>query len=122
MLATPDGEGGCGQCGATCVASRTPCQRPAGCGGRQRSEPTGGGAEGMATNFSGASWPGAGAPVPRGHSRCQRQQPGQTSDGRPCPLGTGVTNPGPKVRDPRRQATSAGENEQQIPESKLRSK
>src|ERR1039458_7816099 len=50
--ATPNGEGGCGQCGANCVAPRTPGQGAAGCGGRQRSGPTGGAAYGMPRNSS----------------------------------------------------------------------
>src|SRR5580704_10798827 len=47
MLARPDGEAGCAQCGANWVASRTPRQGAGGCGGRQRSAPTGGAAYGM---------------------------------------------------------------------------
>jgi hypothetical protein len=44
VLATPNPEGGWGQCGANAVASRMPVQRAAGCGGCQRSGPTGGAA------------------------------------------------------------------------------
>ena len=44
VLATPNGDPGCGQCGAKLVAARTPCQRAAGCGARQRRSPTGGAA------------------------------------------------------------------------------
>src|SRR6516164_3494064 len=50
VLAWPKGDGGCGQCGANCVASRTPDQRLAGCGGCHRSAPTGGAAYGMPRN------------------------------------------------------------------------
>jgi hypothetical protein len=52
VLAWPNGDAGCGQCGANCVASRTPDQRGKGCGGRQRSAPTGGAAYGMPRNSS----------------------------------------------------------------------
>src|SRR6202034_1898796 len=52
VLATPNPEGGCGQCGANAVASRIPVQGAAGCGGRQRSGPTGGAAYGMPRNSS----------------------------------------------------------------------
>ena len=47
VLVTPKAEGGCGQCGAKLVAARTPVHGAAGCGGRQRSAPTGGAAYGM---------------------------------------------------------------------------
>src|SRR5215471_3935602 len=50
VLPWPNGEGSCGQCGANCVASRTPDQLAAGCGGCQRSAPTGGAAYGMPRN------------------------------------------------------------------------
>jgi hypothetical protein len=52
ILAWPKGDGGCGQCGANWVASRTPGQLAAGCGGRHRSAPTGGAAYGMPRNSS----------------------------------------------------------------------
>src|ERR1700722_18738251 len=52
VLATPNPEGGCGQCGANAVAARIPVQGAAGCGGRQRSGPTGGAAYGMPRNAS----------------------------------------------------------------------
>jgi hypothetical protein len=52
MLAWPKGDGGWGQCGANWVAARTPDQRAAGCGGCQRSAPTGGAAYGMPRNSS----------------------------------------------------------------------
>ena len=44
VLAWPNGEADWGQCGANAVASRTPAHGAAGCGGRQRSGPTGGAA------------------------------------------------------------------------------
>ena len=47
VLATPNGDAGCAQCGAKLVAWRTPRQDAAGCGGCQRSAPTGGAAYGM---------------------------------------------------------------------------
>src|SRR5579864_9447175 len=47
VLARPNGPASCGQCGANVVASRTPDQLAAGCGGCQRSAPTGGAAYGM---------------------------------------------------------------------------
>src|SRR5882757_11401059 len=43
-----------GWCGANWVASRTPGQLAAGCGGRHRSAPTGGAAYGMPRNSSAA--------------------------------------------------------------------
>src|SRR6201999_3319344 len=46
-LSTPNGEAGCAQCGAKLVAWRIPRQDAAGCGGCQRSAPTGGAAYGM---------------------------------------------------------------------------
>src|SRR5580658_11388672 len=52
VLASPKGPASCGQCGANCVAARTPDQLAAGCGGRQRSAPTGGAAYGMPRNSS----------------------------------------------------------------------
>src|SRR6202044_291398 len=52
VLACPKGDAGCGQCGANLVASRTPDQLAAGCGGRHRSAPTGGAAYGMPRNSS----------------------------------------------------------------------
>src|SRR5215472_3646682 len=52
VLPWPNGVAGCGQCGANCVASRTPDQLAAGCGGRQRSAPTGGAAYGIPRNSS----------------------------------------------------------------------
>src|SRR5712692_10111610 len=52
VLAWPKGDGSCGQCGANWVASRMPGQLAAGCGGRQRSAPTGGAAYGMPRNSS----------------------------------------------------------------------
>src|SRR5580692_4941116 len=52
VLAWPKGEATCGQCGANVVASRTPDQLAAGCGGCQRSAPTGGAAYGMPRNSS----------------------------------------------------------------------
>src|SRR5580693_561976 len=52
VLACPKGDAGCGQCGANLVASRTPAQLAAGCGGRHRSAPTGGAAYGMPRNSS----------------------------------------------------------------------
>ena len=54
VLAWPNGETDWAQCGANWVASRTPLQRAAGCGGRQRSEPTGGAAYGIPRNSSAA--------------------------------------------------------------------
>src|ERR1700733_6704212 len=48
VLAWPNGDAAWGQCGPNCVASRTPFQRAAGCGARQRSAPTGGGGDGRA--------------------------------------------------------------------------
>ena len=52
VLAWPKGPAGCGQCGANCVASRTPDQLAVGWGGCQRSAPTGGAAYGMPRNSS----------------------------------------------------------------------
>jgi hypothetical protein len=52
VLATPNADDGCGQCGAKLVAARTPGQGLGGCGGRQRSAPTGGAAYGMPRNWS----------------------------------------------------------------------
>src|SRR5580700_9990776 len=52
VLAWPKGVASCGQCGANVVASRTPDQLAAGCGGCQRSAPTGGAAYGMPRNSS----------------------------------------------------------------------
>ena len=52
MLATPNEDDGCGQCGAKLVAARTPGQGLGSCGGRQRSAPTGGAAYGMPRNWS----------------------------------------------------------------------
>src|SRR5215472_840073 len=52
VLPCPNGDGDCGQCGANRVASRTPCQLAAGCGGCHRSAPTGGAAYGMPRNSS----------------------------------------------------------------------
>src|SRR5215831_16261823 len=52
VLARPNGVAGCGQCGANCVASRTPDQLAEGCGGCHRSAPTGGVAYGMPRNSS----------------------------------------------------------------------
>src|ERR1700677_1845897 len=52
VLACPKGDASCGQCGANWVASRTPDQLAAGCGGCQRSGPTGGAAYGMPRNSS----------------------------------------------------------------------
>src|SRR5579872_3539941 len=52
VLAWPKGEAACGQCGANAVAARTPGQLAAGCGGCQRSAPTGGAAYGMPRNSS----------------------------------------------------------------------
>src|ERR1700761_2413235 len=46
VLATPNDDDGCGQCGAKLVAGRTPDQGLGGCGGRQRSAPTRGAADG----------------------------------------------------------------------------
>ena len=51
-LATPNEDGGCGQCGAKLVAVRTPRQGAGGFGGCQRSAPTGGAAYGMPRNSS----------------------------------------------------------------------
>src|SRR6516165_10731665 len=50
VLAWPKGVASCGQCGANCVASRTPDQLAAGCGGCHRSAPTGGAAYGIPRN------------------------------------------------------------------------
>src|SRR5580658_10033533 len=50
VLASPNGPATCGQCGANCVASRTPDQLAAGWGGCHRSAPTGGAAYGMPRN------------------------------------------------------------------------
>src|SRR5690242_5879232 len=47
VLATPNADDGCGQCGAKLVAARTLCQGAGGFGGCQRSAPTGGAAYGM---------------------------------------------------------------------------
>src|ERR1700733_8587707 len=76
VLAWPKGEADCGQCGANFVASRTPDQLAAGCGGCQRSAPTGGAAYGMPRNSSTAplatprtaplAVPAIGAPPPPG--------------------------------------------------------
>src|SRR5580658_6480753 len=52
VLASPNGPATCGQCGANCVAARTPDQLAAGCGGCHRSAPTGGAAYGMPRNSS----------------------------------------------------------------------
>src|SRR5215472_8917570 len=52
VLARPKGDGGCGQCGANCVASRTPDQLAGGCGGCHRNAPTGGAAYGRPRNSS----------------------------------------------------------------------
>jgi hypothetical protein len=52
VLAAPNADGGCGQCGAKLAAERTPCQDLGGCGGCQRSAPTGGAAYGMPRNSS----------------------------------------------------------------------
>src|ERR1700729_527158 len=52
MLAATNGDAGCGQCGPNAVASRTPAQLAAGCGGCHRSAPTGGAAYGMPRNSS----------------------------------------------------------------------
>src|ERR1043165_9745282 len=52
VLATPNTDAGCGQCGAKLAAARTPCQGLGACGGRQRSAPTGGAAYGMPRNSS----------------------------------------------------------------------
>src|SRR5579863_365687 len=52
VLPWPNGPATCGQCGANCVASRTPGQPAAGCGGCQRNAPTGGAAYGMPRNSS----------------------------------------------------------------------
>src|SRR5450432_2539730 len=51
-LATPNEDDGCGQCGAKLVAARTPDQGLGGCGGCQRSGPTGGAAYWMPRNSS----------------------------------------------------------------------
>src|SRR5215468_5325675 len=50
VLARPNGVAACGQCGANCVASRTPDQLTEGCGGCHRNAPTGGVAYGMPRN------------------------------------------------------------------------
>src|SRR6516225_8931467 len=50
VLAWPNGPPGCGQCGANRVASRTPDQLVAGCGGCHRSAPAGGAAYGTPRN------------------------------------------------------------------------
>src|SRR5690242_19831929 len=47
VLATPNADDGCGQCGTKLAAERTPCQGAGGFGGCQRSAPTGGAAYGM---------------------------------------------------------------------------
>src|SRR6185437_2281232 len=52
VLASPNGDADCGQCGANEVAGRVPDQGAAGCGGAQRSAPAGGAAYGMPRNSS----------------------------------------------------------------------
>src|ERR1700759_2356130 len=52
VLAWPNGDADCGQCGANLVASRTPGQLAAGCGGCPRSAPSGGAAYGRPRNSS----------------------------------------------------------------------
>jgi hypothetical protein len=47
VLATPNADAGCAQCGAKLVAGRMPRQGTAGRGGCQRNAPTGGAAYGM---------------------------------------------------------------------------
>src|SRR5580704_10331754 len=54
VLAWPKGDADCAQCGANWVASRTPDQLAAGCGGCHRRAPTGGAAYGMPRNSSAA--------------------------------------------------------------------
>src|SRR5215470_9289156 len=54
VLACPNGDADCGQCGANEVAGRIPDQCAAGCGGAQRSAPVGGAAYGMPRNSSAA--------------------------------------------------------------------
>src|SRR5215470_3736717 len=86
VLAWPKGVGGCGQCGANCVASRTPDQLAAGCGGCHRSAPTGGAAYG----------------IPRNSSTAPLARP------RTAPLAVPATGPPTAPRPPRVLALAAG--------------
>src|SRR5580692_1974303 len=91
MLASPKGDADCGQCGPNAVASRTPGQRAAGCGGCHRSAPTGGAAYGRPRNSSAAP-----LAVPR------TKPLAVTATGPPGPPGL------PGARPPRVPALTAG--------------
>src|SRR6516164_5891202 len=86
VLAWPKGDADCGQCGANCVASRTPDQLAAGCGGCHRSAPTGGAAYG----------------IPRNSLTAPLARP------RTAPLAVPVTGPPAAPRPPRVLALAAG--------------